>query len=99
MKVTTVSNRSVLLPEGNPSGEFSAPKQESVLQESAFFAAQVRGMGPLRIGSAQSKLKLRQKVEASLHEVFKVPVLIDGLTDFLSEVAKEDSDCAALLGV
>ncbi len=99
MKVTSVSNRSVPLPEGTPSGDFSTPKQESVLQESAFFAAQVRGMGPLRIGSAQSKLKLRQKVEANLQEVFKVPVLIDGLTDFLSDLAKEDSLCANLLGV
>ena len=99
MKVSKVSPRPVFAPEEAPNGDFSKPKSESVLQESAFFAAQVRGVGPLVISKAKSKLKLRKKVEASLSEVFKVPTLIDSLTDYLSEVVNEDPQRSRLLGI
>ncbi|MDL1870573.1 hypothetical protein FBR05_00010 [Deltaproteobacteria bacterium PRO3] len=97
MKVSKVSTRPVFAPEEAPQGDF--PKPESALQESAFFAAQVRGIGPLKLNTAKAKLKLRKKVEASLTEVFKVPALIDGLTDYLAEVVNEDSQRARLLGI
>jgi len=99
MKVTKVSTSPVFIPEETPQGEFSKPATESVLQDSAFFAAQVLGTGPLRMGSAQAKLKLRTKVEGTLSETLKVPQLIDSLTDFLSEVVKEDPQRATLFGV
>lgn len=99
MKVTKVSTRPVLATEGAPQGDFLKPKPESALQESAFFAAQVRGIGPLKLNTAKAKLKLRKKVETSLTEAFKVPALIDGLTDYLSEVVHEDVQRARLLGV
>ncbi len=99
MKVTKVSSRSVLVSEEAPKGDFLKSKPEPTLQDSAFFAAQVRGLGPLRISSAKAKLKVRQRVEASLQDTFKVPALIDGLTDYLSEVTKEDPIFASLLGV
>ncbi|MCC6272578.1 MAG: hypothetical protein IT572_03840 [Deltaproteobacteria bacterium] len=101
MKVSKVSTRPVFAPEEAPQGDFlkPKPKPESALQESAFFAAQVRGIGPLKLNTAKAKLKLRKKVEASLNEVFKVPALIDGLTDYLAEVVNEDSQRARLLGI
>ncbi|KAB2843250.1 hypothetical protein F9K50_00140 [bacterium] len=99
MKVSKVSTRPVFAPEEAPQGDFLKPKPESALQESAFFAAQVRGIGPLKLNTAKAKLKLRKKVEASLNEVFKVPALIDGLTDYLAEVLPEDPQRARLLGV
>ena len=99
MKVIKVSTRPVFVPEETPAGEFSKPVTESVLQDSAFFAAQVLGSGPLRMGSAQTKLKLRNKVEGTLNETLKVPQLIDSLTDFLSEVVKEDPQRATLFGI
>jgi len=99
MKVSKVSTRPVFAPEEAPQGDFLKPKPESALQESAFFAAQVRGIGPLKLNTAKAKLKLRKKVEASLNEVFKVPALIDGLTDYLAEVVNEDSQRARLLGI
>ncbi|MCC7343651.1 MAG: hypothetical protein IT573_01855 [Deltaproteobacteria bacterium] len=97
MKVSKVSTRPVFAPEEAPKGDFLKPK--SALQESAFFAAQVRGIGPLKLNTAKAKLKLRKKVEASLTEVFKVPALIDGLTDYLAEVMNEDPQRARLWGV
>lgn len=99
MKVTKVSTSPVFVPEETSQGDFSKPATESVLQDSAFFAAQVLSSGPLRISSAQAKLKLRNKVEVSLNETLKVPQLIDSLTDFLSEVVKEDPQRATLFGV
>lgn len=99
MKVSKVSTRPVFAPEEAPQGDFLKPKPESALQESAFFAAQVRGIGPLKLNTAKAKLKLRKKVEASLNEVFKVPALIDGLTDYLAEVLPEDPQRARLWGV
>lgn len=99
MKVSKVSTRPVFAPEEAPKGDFLKPKPESALQESAFFAAQVRGIGPLKLNTAKAKLKLRKKVEASLTEVFKVPALIDGLTDYLAEVMNEDPQRARLWGV
>ena len=51
------------------------------------------------MSSAQTKLKLRNKVEGTLNETLKVPQLIDSLTDFLSEVVKEDPQRATLFGI
>ena len=99
MKVSKVSTRPVFAPEDAPNGDFLKSKPESALQESAFFAAQVRGLGPLKLNKAKAKLKLRKKVETTLNDAFKAPSLIDGLTDYLSEVVFEDPQRARLLGV
>jgi len=67
-------------------------------EEASFFAGQVRGLGASTL-DASAKLALRGKVESSLHHIFQVPQLVDGLTDYLSEVVSEDDQSALVWGV
>lgn len=67
-------------------------------EEAPFFTGQVRGIASLTL-DASAKLALRGKIESSLHHIFQVPQLIDGLTDYLSEVVAEDDQSAVVLGV
>ncbi|HEX5034136.1 MAG TPA: hypothetical protein VFW62_06615 [bacterium] len=48
---------------------------------------------------ASAKLALRGKIESSLHHLFQVPQLVDGLTDYLSEVVAEDDQSALAWGI
>ena len=67
-------------------------------EEASFFTGQVRGLGASTL-DASAKLALRGKIESSLHHLYQVPQLIDGLTDFLSEVISEDDQSAIAWGV
>ena len=67
-------------------------------EDSSFFAGQVRGLGASTL-DASAKLALRGKIESSLHHLFQVPQLVDGLTDYLSEIASEDDQKAMAWGI
>jgi len=100
MRVSKVSSHPVLAPAPVETAEEKpTANQDSGLQDFAFFAAQVRGVGPLPIGAAQLKAKLRSKIEESLNHIFQVPQLVDSLTDYLAEVVHEDPHGGELFGV
>lgn len=64
-----------------------ASSSESALPAATFNASAV-ALDALHLGS--SKLALQSKIKENLHEVFQVPQLIDGLTDYLAEILAND---------
>src|SRR5689334_18278295 len=99
MKVQPVSRQSAMVSLETSFGEEASVPSEASIQDSTFSAAPAPGLPPLRLTSNQWKNQVRSRVESRLHDVFKVPHLIDGLTDFLCEALSEDPVSRKLFGI